>query len=47
MTKRRLKMMEVEGIPFDPVTKPLELELESEEEYRREVEKRGGRDPVE
>ena len=46
-TARRLKAMKERGMPFEPVTKPLEMELESDGEYEREMERRGGRDPVE
>ncbi len=40
-------MKEEKGIPFEPVTKPLEVELEDEDVYMQELEKRGGREPLE
>lgn len=46
-TARRLKTMEENGIPFEPITKPLELDFQSEEDYEKEMERRGGRDPAE
>jgi sulfite oxidase len=46
-TARRLEMMEEKGIPFEPLTKPLEVELEDEDVYMQELEKRGGREPLE
>ena len=39
--------MEEKGVPFEPVTRPLEIELESEKEFEAEMERRRGRDPVE
>ena len=39
--------MEQAGLDFHPVTKPLALELESDEEYEMEMQRRGGRDPDE
>ncbi|KAL9074479.1 MAG: hypothetical protein Q9161_002267 [Pseudevernia consocians] len=46
-TAKRLKRLEQEGIDFHPVTKPLEIDLESDEEYETEMQRRGGRDPEE
>ncbi|KAL8829865.1 MAG: hypothetical protein Q9170_005988 [Blastenia crenularia] len=46
-TAARLAEMEKRGIPFLPITKPLEFELESEEHYEEEMRKRCGRDPEE
>ena len=46
-TARRLAQYEEKGVPFLPLTRPAPFELETEEEYVREMEKRGGRDPVE
>ena len=46
-TAKRLKRLEQEGIDFLPVTKPLEIDLESDEEYETEMPRRGGRDPEE
>lgn len=41
-----MEAMEEKGIPMIPITHPLEMELETEEEYLEEMRKRGGRDPV-
>ena len=46
-TARRLKYLEENNIPLLPITRPLGVELEDEEEYDRELELRGGRDPKE
>ena len=46
-TAQRLKRLEQEGIDFHPLTKPLEIDLESDEEYETEMQRRGGRDPEE
>ncbi|KAI9688636.1 MAG: hypothetical protein M1822_000993 [Bathelium mastoideum] len=46
-TARRLKYLEEQQLPLLPVTQPLPIELEDEEEYDREVERQGGRDPKE
>ena len=42
-----MKRLEQEGIDFLPVTKPLEIDLESDEEYETEMQQRRGRDPEE
>ncbi|GME33781.1 Sulfite oxidase [Neofusicoccum parvum] len=46
-TAERLKFLEEKGIPITPITRPLEIDLESEEDYLRNMKARGGRDPVE
>lgn len=46
-TAKRMKRLEQEGIDFLPVTKPLEIDLESDEEYETEMQRRRGRDPEE
>jgi sulfite oxidase len=39
--------LEEKGLTILPITHPLELELESNEEYLEEMKKREGRDPIE
>ena len=39
--------LEEEGIDFLPLTKPLPIDLESDEEYETEMQRRGGREPEE
>ncbi|KAK4443991.1 putative sulfite oxidase [Podospora aff. communis PSN243] len=46
-TARRLKQLEEHGTPLIPITRPIEFDLEPEEEYNAAMEARGGRDPVE
>ena len=46
-TAQRLAELEKRGIPFEPITKPLEFDLEGEEVYEEEMRKRAGRDPDE
>jgi len=46
-TAARLKMLEEKGIPILPITRPLEMNLESDEEYDIEMAKKKGRDPIE
>ncbi|KAK0653829.1 Sulfite oxidase [Lasiodiplodia hormozganensis] len=46
-TAKRLKLLEKRGIPVTPITRPLEFDLESEEEYRANMKAQGGRDPKE
>lgn len=46
-TAKRLKLLEEKGIPFTPLTRPLELDLESEEDYSANMKAQGGRDPKE
>lgn len=46
-TARRLKTLEEKGIDLLPITRPLEIDLESDEDYEREMAARGPRDPVE
>jgi len=45
-TAKRLKMMEEKGLPMIPITRPIEMDLETVEEYLEETKKRGGRDPI-
>lgn len=46
-TAARLKELEEKGLPFLPLTRPLNVDLEREEQYEEEMKKRGGRDPLE
>lgn len=46
-TADRLAALEEKGIPILPITHPMEMDLESQEEYDKEMAKMGGRDPVE
>lgn len=46
-TAKKLKKFEELGLPFLPITKPGELDLEDEEDYMHEMGARGGRDPAE
>ena len=46
-TAVRLAVLEKKGIPFEPITKPLEIDLEDDDHYEEEVRKRAGRDPDE
>ena len=39
--------MEENGMDFLPLTAPLPIELETDEEYEAEMKKRGDRDPEE
>ena len=47
VTARRLEALENAGIPMVPITHPLEIDLESQEDYDEIMVKRGGRDPKE
>lgn len=40
-------MLEEKGLSITPITKPLEFDLESEEEWRANMAARDGRDPEE
>lgn len=46
-TAARLKVLEEKGLSITPITKPLEFDLESEEEWRANMVARDGRDPEE
>lgn len=46
-TAARLKKLEEKGLSITPITKPLEFDLESEEEWRANMLARDGRDPEE
>jgi len=46
-TAHRLKQLEEAGLPLLPITHPLELDLEGEEEYLEAMKARHGRDPIE
>lgn len=46
-TAARLKMLEEKGLSITPITKPLEFDLESDEEWRANMIARDGRDPEE
>lgn len=39
--------MEENGFSLEPITQPLEVDLESDEHYNAEMEAMGGRDPKE
>ncbi|KAF2794327.1 molybdopterin binding oxidoreductase [Melanomma pulvis-pyrius CBS 109.77] len=47
MTAKRLNLLEEKGMSLFPLTRPLEMELESKEEYLAEMHRRQGRDPIE
>jgi sulfite oxidase len=47
LTAKRLKMLEAKGLPIVPITHPLEIDLESDEDYEKAMEAMGGRDPKE
>ncbi|PSK55892.1 Sulfite oxidase [Elsinoe australis] len=47
VTAERLKMIEEKGLSMYPLSRPLEIDLESDEHWHQEMEKRGGRDPLE
>ncbi|KAH8204401.1 hypothetical protein TruAng_001452 [Truncatella angustata] len=47
LTRKRLDMLEQKGLPIVPITHPLEIDLESDEDYAKGMEARGGRDPKE
>jgi len=46
-TAAKLKMFQEMGIDILPITRPGETDLEDEETYAKEMEARGGRDPLE
>ncbi|KAM7191300.1 Oxidoreductase, molybdopterin-binding domain containing protein [Naviculisporaceae sp. PSN 640] len=46
-TAARLKMLEEKGLSLTPITKPLELDVESDEQFEAAMKARGGRDPLE
>jgi len=46
-TAARMKQLEAAGLSVYPITRPLKIELESDEDYEREMAARGGRDPLE
>ncbi|KAF2758914.1 molybdopterin binding oxidoreductase [Pseudovirgaria hyperparasitica] len=46
-TSERLAKLEEQGLGIEPLTMPLEVDLESEEDYIQQVISTGGRDPVE
>lgn len=47
MTAKRLKQFEDKGLPFLPLTRPVPFDLETDEDYIKEMKKRNGRDPTE
>ncbi|KAK9771475.1 putative Sulfite oxidase [Seiridium cardinale] len=47
LTAKRLRMLEDKGLPIVPITHPLEIDLESEEDYDAAMDAMGGRDPEE
>ena len=46
-TRQRLEYLESQGMDILPITRPLEIDLETDEHYEAEMAARGGRDPVE
>jgi len=46
-TAKRLQALDENGIDFLPLTKPLPIDLEGDDEYETEMQRRGGRDPEE
>ncbi|KAK0636966.1 Oxidoreductase, molybdopterin-binding domain-containing protein [Bombardia bombarda] len=46
-TASRLKELEEKGIPLTPLTKPLEIDLETSEHYEESMRLQNGRDPAE
>ena len=46
-TAERLKMLEEKGLSIDPITKPLPIDLETDEEYAEAMAARKGREPLE
>ena len=46
-TAKRLALLDKKGVDLLPITKPLEIDLEEDEEYETEMQRRGGRDPEE
>ncbi|KAK8018812.1 molybdopterin binding oxidoreductase [Apiospora marii] len=47
MTAQRLKLLEEKGMSILPITRPLEIDLETDEHYDQAMEAMGGRDPKE
>ncbi|RYP68167.1 hypothetical protein DL771_006817 [Monosporascus sp. 5C6A] len=47
LTAKRLAKLEKQGKPILPITQPLDMELEGEEEWQAQMKARGGRDPQE
>lgn len=47
LTAARLKALEEHGIPLTPITKPLPIELETDEQYQASMAEQRGRDPLE
>ncbi|KAK6084264.1 oxidoreductase molybdopterin binding domain-containing protein [Seiridium cupressi] len=47
VTAKRLRMLEDKGLPIIPITHPLEIDLESDEDYDAAMDAMGGRDPEE
>lgn len=47
LTAKRLKMLEDKGLPLLPITRPLEIDLEEDEDYEAAMKIQGGRDPLE
>ncbi|KAI9170862.1 Sulfite oxidase [Paramyrothecium foliicola] len=46
-TAARLKQLEEKNVPIVPITRPITFDLETDEEYVREMEAQGWRDPAE
>lgn len=47
LTAQRLKVLEEKGMSMFPLTRPLEIDLETDEHYDKAMEAQGGRDPKE
>ncbi|KAF2226378.1 Oxidoreductase, molybdopterin-binding domain-containing protein [Elsinoe ampelina] len=46
-TANRIKFLQEKGLSMYPLSRPLEVDLESDEHYEQEMAKRGPRDPIE
>lgn len=47
LTAKRLRVLEEKGMPLLPLTRPLDFDLESDEDYEKAMQLQGGRDPLE
>ena len=46
-TAERLRQLEERGLPFVPITRPLNFDLETDEEYEAAMASQRGREPLE
>lgn len=44
-TAKRIELLQRKGVPLEPITKPLSIDLEEDEEWETEMQRRRGRDP--